>query len=103
MPEFFAGEIVSGKAGRAERGDDDLAVCDRGSGAVGIGGVGGFLFLVSDAGLPKEFAGRFIETQEIAAVLLLNGLSDKDAVAPDSGSGISAFGQRRSPADVFVG
>src|SRR5262249_6352015 len=102
-PQFLAAEVVADHAGRAEAGNDPLAVGDRAGRAVGIGVVGGLLLLVLGFLLPEELAVGPVKAQDGAAGALGDGLGEEDAVTPDDGRGVAGGGQRCLPADVLRG
>src|SRR5438094_10263959 len=52
--------------------------------------------------LPKQLSVVAIETKNGAAVLLFDGLSNENAVAPDHWSRVAVLGQGRAPTRIFV-
>ena len=62
-----------------------------------------FLFRRHNPFLPKLFPIVARETDQGAAVLLFDGLSNENSVAPYDGGGVATFGQGCPPTDVLVG
>ena len=103
MPKLLARKIVAIETGRAEGGDDPLAIGYGSGGAVGILALGRFTGGIFHAGLPEEPAICAIETNERAAMRGADGLGHEDAIAPDNGRRIAALGKIGPPAHIFGG
>src|SRR5438132_3096539 len=117
MPQFATLEIIGIKTWRAEPGDHALPIGRRGRRAIRIIVVSWFIFASVDSGLPKPFAGGFVEahkttsraggfTRRVRASrcrsLASERLTCEDAIAPDHRRGVARLRQRNAPAHVFV-
>src|SRR5262249_50920216 len=113
-PKFFAVEVITDHARRAEASNDAFAVGNRRSGAKRVGRVCGFLVGVGHLAVPKYLAIGSAKTHQTTTfrqsrstatgwrpVRLVCCLRDEHAVAPDNGAGIALIEEGHLPANVL--